>query len=276
RGIVFLGAVLVYPQFLGLSSIRQLAVHVISSPNLKYGSVFFIKKGGHAPTWFFSSRSLSSMGDYWMGVVGYKKKGVAAVLNEASYLPLKISGIFQRPPSRLRLPAKVWNRVNDRFARQKQKEKDLMRSLLRKPSVFEASASCWHKPLNSMVVSSFASPRRLPNGYSYLHTGVDLRAAEGTPVRAAAWGKVAWVGKMIVPGNLIVLDHGSGIYTRYMHLSRILVHLNQWVRRGDIIGLSGATGRVEAPHLHWEVVWKGIFANPLEFLEVWGRLCNPV
>ena len=89
-------------------------------------------------------------------------------------------------------------------------------------------------------------------GHEY-HEGQDIDAAWGTPVEAAAAGKVTIAGWQRGYGNVVYVDHGSGISTRYGHLSRISVSIGQSVETGDIIGLVGSTGRSTGPHLHYEV-----------------------
>ena len=89
-------------------------------------------------------------------------------------------------------------------------------------------------------------------GHEY-HEGQDIDAAWGTPVEAAASGKVTIAGWQRGYGNVVYVDHGSGISTRYGHLSRISVSIGQSVETGDIIGLVGSTGRSTGPHLHYEV-----------------------
>jgi len=134
--------------------------------------------------------------------------------------------------------------------------------------------SCWQRPMTSIVVSQFASPRTLPNGRQYYHTGLDQRAAVGTKVFATAPGEVVYSGFMTIPGNAVVVHHGGEIYSRYIHLDKIHVQPGELINRGQIIGLSGATGRVEAPHLHWEVVWKGIPVSPQRFLAAVEPTCD--
>jgi len=86
-----------------------------------------------------------------------------------------------------------------------------------------------------------------------MHNGMDFRAAAGSPVIATAAGEVAWAGWRNGYGNLVVLDHGGGLQTRFGHLSRTYVHTGERVARGAILGLVGSTGRSTGPHLHYEV-----------------------
>lgn len=94
------------------------------------------------------------------------------------------------------------------------------------------------------------------------HGGIDYPAATGTPVLAAEDGVVALVARQFFPGNIVVIDHGGGFFTLAMHLDRTLVKPGQVVRRGDRIALSGATGRVNGPHLHFAVRWQDARVDP--------------
>ncbi len=91
----------------------------------------------------------------------------------------------------------------------------------------------------------FNGERRAP------HSGADLHAAAGTPVHATNRGRVVLAKSLFFTGNTVIIDHGLGIYSLYAHLSRIDVKHGEIVKNGQVVGLSGATGRVTAPHLHW-------------------------
>jgi len=104
-------------------------------------------------------------------------------------------------------------------------------------------------------------------GRAAMHSGIDLAGPVGTPIYAAADATVGHAGVRGGYGNLIELDHGSGIATRYGHLSRISVTAGERVRRGQLIGLMGSTGRSTGSHLHYEVRIDGRAVNPLPFLQ---------
>ncbi len=98
------------------------------------------------------------------------------------------------------------------------------------------------------------------------HNGVDISAHEGTPVYAPARGVVSYRGYQGGFGNLLVVNHGNGIETKYGHLSRFNVSKGQRVKRGDLIGYIGSTGRSTAPHLHYEIIKDEKAINPMKYI----------
>ncbi len=104
-------------------------------------------------------------------------------------------------------------------------------------------------------------------GQRAMHEGVDYMVPEGTSIRAAAGGIVVYSGYDPQYGNMMEIDHGNDIVTRYAHASRLLTKVGQVVRRGQEIAKVGSTGRSTGNHLHFEVRYKGIAQNPLRFLK---------
>jgi len=121
-------------------------------------------------------------------------------------------------------------------------------------------------PVTGRLLSNFGERSDPFSGEGAFHTGVDISAGTGTTVKAAADGVVYFAEYSGRYGKLIEVEHGNGVRTRYAHLSHIGVVTGQEVRRGDIIGLSGATGRVTSPHLHFEVRLGSIPVNPYPYL----------
>ncbi len=104
------------------------------------------------------------------------------------------------------------------------------------------------------------------SGKTRFHKGIDITAPTGTPIKAAAQGRVVMAEWFSTYGMCVEIDHGDGIHTRYGHLSKILVRDGQMVYRGDVIGQVGSTGRSVAPHLHYEVHLGGKPVNPLNYI----------
>jgi murein DD-endopeptidase MepM/ murein hydrolase activator NlpD len=116
-------------------------------------------------------------------------------------------------------------------------------------------------------LSSRFGLRRIFNGQPRNpHAGLDVAVGTGATVRAPAGAVVAATGDFFFNGNTVFLDHGQGLITAYMHLSRIDVRPGQAVRKGDSLGAAGATGRVTGPHLHWAVILNNTAVDPELFL----------
>jgi len=123
------------------------------------------------------------------------------------------------------------------------------------------------QPVDNLAFTSNFGVRSDPfRGVAAMHAGVDIPGPRGTPVYATADGVVERSGRYGGYGNLVEINHGRGIETRYGHLSKLLVEPNTRVRRGQLIGLMGSTGRSTGPHLHYEVRVDGHAVNPVPFL----------
>jgi murein DD-endopeptidase MepM/ murein hydrolase activator NlpD len=107
-------------------------------------------------------------------------------------------------------------------------------------------------------------------GKNAMHEGVDYMISEGTSIHASAGGVVVYADMHPQYGNMVEIDHGNQVITRYAHASKLLVKVGQMVRRGQQVALSGSTGRSTGPHLHFEVRYKGLAQNPVRFLEKAG------
>ena len=143
-----------------------------------------------------------------------------------------------------------------------------------KSKVFASSAAqpLWsgdfRAPVHAEPTDSFGT-RRIFNGrLASVHEGMDFHAAIGTLVRAGNSGVVVLARSLYYEGNCVVIDHGLGLFTISMHLSRIDVHEGDRVIAGQLLGLSGATGRVTGPHLHWAVRWQNAYLDPAKLLRM--------
>ena len=122
-------------------------------------------------------------------------------------------------------------------------------------------------PLPGCVISPFGV-KRLHNGKATgeFHMGIDQRGAEGTPILAVAAGVVKIVQPFNVLGGTVAIDHGQGLETMYLHMSKLNVELGARVNKGDVIGYVGATGRANGPHLHWVTYVNGVPVNPQQWV----------
>ena len=142
--------------------------------------------------------------------------------------------------------------------------------------VFAVSAAqrLWAWPFVGPLPKEITSPfgyRRVINGSPRApHTGVDLKAAMDTPVLAANHGRVVLLGDCFYSGKSVVLDHGGGLFTVYFHLSEFKADQGADVKKGDVIALSGMTGRVTGPHLHWGARMNGARIDPFQLVEKLG------
>ena len=129
------------------------------------------------------------------------------------------------------------------------------------------TASMW-SPVSGLVTSRFGWRSHPVSGQNDFHTGVDIAAAQGTPILAALPGVVEQTGYSESYGNFVVLRHSDNLRTTYNHCSEILAKEGEQLARGDRIALVGSTGISTGPHLHFEVEVKGLKADPLQALEV--------
>ena len=127
-----------------------------------------------------------------------------------------------------------------------------------------ATPSIW--PTHGWLSSSMGNRADPLTGEKDFHPGLDISADKGDPVYSTADGRVTHAASAGNYGNLVIVDHGYGLETRYGHLSTFKVTIDQRVKRGDLLGLVGSTGRTTGPHLHYEVRANGRILNPLQLL----------
>ena len=123
------------------------------------------------------------------------------------------------------------------------------------------------RPVEKLLLTSNYGTRSDPfNGRARMHKGIDIPGPVGTPIYATADGIVSRSGWASGYGNLVQISHGGGMETRYGHMSKLVVAANSYVKRGQVIGLMGSTGRSTGSHLHYEVRVDGAAINPIPFV----------
>lgn len=122
-------------------------------------------------------------------------------------------------------------------------------------------------PVHGWISSDFGKRVDPVSGRAGFHTGVDIANDTGTPVRCTADGRVNFAGWDGGYGKLVVVNHGHGFSTYYGHLSEIKAAAGKWVKRGDIMGLMGATGNTTGPHVHYEIRLYGVPVDPVKYMQ---------
>jgi murein DD-endopeptidase MepM/ murein hydrolase activator NlpD len=141
---------------------------------------------------------------------------------------------------------------------------DLGRGMFSNPLITPTVPSIW--PVRGQITAGFGQREDPFSGEDAIHKGIDISVPFGTRVEAAADGIVLEAGPESGYGNEILIDHGYGLTTKYGHLSRIFVVVGQVLKRGQVIGAVGMTGKTTGPHLHYEVHVKDAPVNPTKYL----------
>ncbi len=124
------------------------------------------------------------------------------------------------------------------------------------------------KPIDDVITQEFAVRRVFNGQHRSYHSGTDLKAAVGTPIHAANSGRVVMADDFYFSGKFIIIDHGRRVYSFYAHLSEFKVRPGDMVSKGDIIALSGDTGRISGPHLHWTIKINSVNVDPMSLTEM--------
>lgn len=148
-----------------------------------------------------------------------------------------------------------------------QSEQVLLNTARAKRPIKDTFPTCFIKPVEETRISSHFGSYRVINGIAQRpHSGLDMAAPEGTPVKATADGVVILAeNDLFYTGGTVLIEHGNGIQSGYSHLSRVDVKVGDEIKQGDILGLVGMTGRATGPHLHFTLAWENIRIAP-EFI----------
>jgi murein DD-endopeptidase MepM/ murein hydrolase activator NlpD len=141
-------------------------------------------------------------------------------------------------------------------------EKTLKQDVLGRVEPEKEWAGGFRPPVSAPVSDVFGTRRTFNGKTQSMHQGLDYAVPQGTPVAAANAGTVLLARPLFFEGDCVILDHGQGLLTLYLHLSEIRVKEGEHVTAGQEIGLSGGTGRATGPHLHVAVRWQGVYLNP--------------
>lgn len=144
------------------------------------------------------------------------------------------------------------------------RQQDLLRAMRSNRGVLASTPSIW--PVSGFISSNFGGRISPFGGRGQFHKGLDIGARVGTPIVAPADGTVTQAGADGAYGISAEVDHGGGVVTKFAHMQRLAVKNGQWVRRGEIIGYVGMTGRTTGPHLHYEVRLNGVPVNPMRYI----------
>ena len=156
-----------------------------------------------------------------------------------------------------------YKRDMDRIARERSEMNAVFRNFDRAMS----TSTDFILPVTGRISSPFGLRRFLNEQARNPHSGLDIAADEGVPIKATTSGIVAATGDYFFNGNTVLLDHGQGLITMYCHMSRVDVKVGEQVKIGDVLGAVGQTGRVTGPHLHWGVSLNNTRVNPNLFLK---------
>lgn len=172
------------------------------------------------------------------------------------------------------LPPEQCAALKERQAKERQR---ILATLSRGPAIYTDQFPAgieFGNPIKQSKPTGLFGDRRFFGRESSWHRGVDLSAVIGTPVTTASYGAVVLSDDFLLEGTTVIIYHGSGVYTLYLHLSKSHVQLGQTVNSGDIIGLSGNTGSSGQPHLHFGVNINGAVVDPLGFIERFNRFLH--
>ena len=214
----------------------------------------------------------------WYGIAG-----VSLETKEGSY-PLQLNGITNRgtqvsfarkiPVSHATYPsiavtvAKQFTEPSPAQLQKIAEDKTLKQDVFGRANPMRDWSGKFEPPANARTSDAFGTQRTFNGQVQSTHQGLDYAVPEGTPVAALNSGTVLVARPMFFEGNCVVLDHGQGLLTIYMHLSEFKVKEGEHVARGQIVGLSGGTGRATGPHLHVAVRWEGMYLDPAILLKL--------
>ena len=155
-------------------------------------------------------------------------------------------------------------RLSESVRLEEVRQQDLLLALRENRDALSSMPTIW--PVVGFVSSSFGWRSAPFGGRGQFHKGLDITNRIGTPIMAPAQGMVTLSGRDGAYGFSVEINHGSGIVTKYGHMQRCAVQEGQWVKRGEIVGYVGMSGRTTGPHLHYEVRLNGVPVDPMRYI----------
>jgi len=189
-----------------------------------------------------------------MGIGGENPEPFNPLEGELSFQDQTIVSSMNRSLDRLKTEVSI----------QERSFQELVEYLEDQKSLLASTPSIW--PVKGWLTSTFGYRSSPFTGRRELHKGLDIATRSGTPVIAPADGLVVFAGREGGFGNMIIIDHGYGITTRYGHCSSLEAKLGQKIKRGDVVARVGNTGRSTGPHVHYEVAVNGVSVNPSRYI----------
>lgn len=232
------------------------AAHKLPSASFKRKQLYFSSYGQDCFLAFGAVDIRTKPGIYTIKLkVGEKKTNLKFVVKHTTFPTIKLT----LPEEKVFLSPENLERVKE----ERKKLKSIWKTVSDK--LWEGRFSI---PLGNDISTGFGTKRIINKEKISIHRGVDIRGAKGETIKASNNGRVVLTEELFFGGNTVILDHGQGIYTIYMHLSKFNVKPEDIVTNGDIIGFVGSSGRATGPHLHFGVKVMDISTNPVSFMKL--------
>jgi len=198
-----------------------------------------------------------------------KLEGTTSAGEKIRFERTLLVAVAKYPVVKLKLAvSKVFTEPNPEQQKVIKADQELKHDIFGRVSAEREWSGDFAPPVNAEVSDLFGT-RRVFNGVTKsVHQGLDFRVGPSTPIAAVNRGTVILARPLYFEGNCVVIDHGRGLLSLYLHLSELKVKEGEQVERGTLVGLSGATGRATGPHLHLAVRWQGVYLNPAALLKL--------
>lgn len=261
-----------------LSGNAQAQNFEILNPKVEQGGVVIVKT---APQWQGSIHCISALGKHYQpDNSGYVFVGVPVDTKSDKYLASLVEcgrGVRLNPADKeievtekIFPSTKIGRKITAVNSKKRDREsKEIGAAYERGNEYADYKNGVFIAPLDPIFVTDEFGRRRIYLNGETRHGGIDLRAASRTPIKAINSGVVLLTAKNFsLEGNMVIIDHGSGIFSLYLHLSRINVKQGAKIKNGEVIGLSGSSGSATGPHLHFMVKINRINVDPLMFIDI--------